>query len=35
MPSTPPPLWNGYDEAGEDELEALLDRKVEAAIDPG
>ena len=34
MPSTPPPLWNGYDEAAEDELEALLDRKVEAAIDP-
>ena len=34
MPSTPPPLWNGYDEAGEDELESLLDRKVDAAIDP-
>ena len=34
MPSTPPPLWNGYDEAGEDELEALLDRKVDAAVNP-
>ena len=29
MPSTPPPLWDGYDK-----LEALLDAKVEAAIDP-
>ena len=34
MPSTPPPLWDGYDEAGGDKLEALLDAKVEAAIDP-
>ncbi len=34
MPSTPPPLWDGYDDAGEDKLVALLDRKVEAAIDP-
>lgn len=34
MPSTPPPLWNGYDDAGEDELQALLDRKVDAAVDP-
>jgi hypothetical protein len=34
MPPTPPPLWTGYDEAGEDDLQALLDRKVEAAIDP-
>ena len=28
MPSTPPPLWPGYDDAGEDELLALLDGKV-------
>ena len=28
MPSTPPPLWDGYDEAGGDKLEALLDEKV-------
>ena len=34
MPATPPPLWDGYDQAGEDALQALLDRKVEAAIDP-
>ena len=34
MSPTPPPLWNGYDDAGEDELEALLDRKVDAAVDP-
>ena len=30
MPSTPPPLWHGYDDAGEDELIALLDGKVDA-----
>ena len=35
MPSTPPPLWDGYDEAGGDKLEALLDAKVDAALDPG
>jgi hypothetical protein len=34
MPATPPPLWDGYEHADEDQLEALLDRKVEAAIDP-
>ena len=34
MPTTPPPLWDGYENAGEDELEALLDRKVDAAVDP-
>jgi hypothetical protein len=34
MPSTPPPLWDGYDDADEDQLAALLDRKVDAAIDP-
>jgi hypothetical protein len=33
MPPTPPPLWDGYDDAGEDRLEALLDRKVDAALD--
>jgi hypothetical protein len=35
MPPTPPPLWDGYDRAGEDDLEALLDRKVDAALDSG
>jgi hypothetical protein len=34
MPSTPPPLWDGYEKHDEDQLEALLDRKVEAAINP-
>jgi hypothetical protein len=34
MPATPPPLWNGYDDAGEDELESLLAGKVDAAVDP-
>jgi hypothetical protein len=33
MPSSPPPLWDGYDDAGEDQLVALLDRKVDAALD--
>lgn len=35
MSPTPPPLWRGYDDAGEDELEALLDEKVDAALDDG
>ena len=34
MPSSPPPLWDGYDDAGEDKLLELLGRKVEAATDP-
>ena len=34
MPSAPPPLWDGYDDAGEDKLIELLNRKVEAATDP-
>lgn len=34
MPATPPPLWDGYEKADQDQLEALLDRKVDAAIDP-
>jgi hypothetical protein len=33
MPSAPPPLWDGYDDAGEDKLLELLDRKVQAATD--
>jgi hypothetical protein len=32
MPATPPPLWDGYDDAGQDALEALLDGKVDAAV---
>ena len=35
MPSTPPPLWPGYDEADEDDLLALLDQSETAANDPG
>jgi len=34
MPASPPPLWDGYDDAGEDQLVALLDGKVHAALDP-
>jgi hypothetical protein len=34
MPSSPPSLWDGYDDASEDELLALLDRKVDALEDP-
>jgi hypothetical protein len=34
MPATPPPLWDGYQNADEDKLRALLDGKVDAAIDP-
>jgi hypothetical protein len=33
MPSSPPPLWDGYDDAGEDKLIALLDGKARAAHD--
>jgi hypothetical protein len=33
MPSTPPPLWDGYDDASEDDLLALLETKVDAALD--
>lgn len=32
MPNMPS-LWNGYDEEGEDGLLALLDRRVDAALD--
>lgn len=32
MPSTPP-LWDGYDDAGQDQLLDLLNRKVDAAVD--
>ena len=35
MTPTPPPLWNGYDDASEDELLALLDEAERAANDPG
>jgi hypothetical protein len=35
MPSTPPPLWHGYDETSEDDLLALLDATESAANDPG
>jgi hypothetical protein len=35
MPSTPRPLWPGYDEADEDDLLALLDQTDSAANDPG
>jgi hypothetical protein len=30
---TPPPLWDGYDDLDESELEKMLDRKVDAALD--
>ena len=33
MPSTPPPLWDGYDDASEDDLLALLDGTDGAADD--
>ena len=33
MPSTPTPLWPGYDAAGEDQLLGLLNGKVDAALD--
>ena len=33
MPSTPPPLWDGYDDATEDELLDQLERRVDAALD--
>jgi hypothetical protein len=33
MPSTPPPLWDGYDDASEDDLLGLLEAKVDAALD--
>jgi hypothetical protein len=33
MPSTPPPLWPGYDETSEDDLLELLDGKDAAAAD--
>jgi pterin-4a-carbinolamine dehydratase len=33
MPTDPPPLWDGYDDASEDELLALLERKVDALFD--
>ena len=35
MPSTPPPLWRGYDEASEDDLLDLLDTTETAANNPG
>jgi len=35
MTPTPPPLWNGYDDATEDDLLALLDGAERAANDPG
>jgi hypothetical protein len=34
MPSTPPPLWPGYDSASEDDLLALIDGTDSAANDP-
>jgi hypothetical protein len=34
MPSTPSPLWPGYDQAAEDDLLALLDTAESAANDP-
>jgi hypothetical protein len=34
MPASPPPLWDGYDDADEDQLVALLERKAAAAGDP-
>ena len=34
MPSTPPPLWPGYDEASEEDLLSLLDNAESAAHDP-
>jgi hypothetical protein len=34
MSPSPPPLWDGYDDADEDQLVGLLDTKVDAALDP-
>jgi hypothetical protein len=34
MPSTPPPLWPGYDEASEEDLLSLLDSTASAADNP-
>ncbi|MGI8780623.1 MAG: hypothetical protein ACR2L8_10760 [Solirubrobacteraceae bacterium] len=34
MPSSPRPLWSGYDDADEDDLLALLDGTDRAADDP-
>ncbi|HZB76145.1 MAG TPA: hypothetical protein VE526_07975 [Solirubrobacteraceae bacterium] len=34
MPSTPPPLWPGYDEASEEDLLSLLDTTESAAHNP-
>ena len=33
MPSSPPPLWDGYDDADEDQLVAFLERKATTALD--
>ena len=33
MPASPPPLWDGYDDADEDQLVALLEGKAAAAHD--
>ena len=33
MPSTPTPLWPGYDAAGEDQLLGLLNGRIDAALD--
>jgi hypothetical protein len=35
MPSTPQPPWDDYDETTEDDLEARLDERVDAALDDG
>ena len=33
MPASAPPLWDGYDDADEDQLVALLEGKAAAAHD--
>lgn len=33
MPASPPPLWNGYDDADDDDLLGLLEGKAAAALD--
>ena len=33
MPSSPQPPWDDYDETSEDDLEARLDERVDAALD--
>jgi hypothetical protein len=33
MPSNPPPLWDGYDDASEEDLLQQLEDKVDAALD--